>query len=87
MHEGYRGMCSDPVDPGGEVRRCSVGCILGMPQISPFVFIAASYQLHGISRTKEMLFQAVVFFGCGDFFWCFDWHEIVILFPLHLMPV
>ena len=56
--EGRRGMCSDTLNPGGEVRGCCVGCIL---EISPFVFIAASYQLHGISRTKEMLFQAGVF--------------------------
>ena len=56
-------MCSDTLNPGGEVRGCCVGCILGVPEISPlkFVFIAASYQLHGISRTKEMLFQAGVF--------------------------
>ena len=51
-------MCSDTLDPGGEVRGCCVGCILGMPEISPFVFIAASYRLHGISRTKEMLFSS-----------------------------
>ena len=60
-------MCSDTLNPGGEVRRCCVGCILGMPEISPFVFIAASYQPHGISRAKEMFFHAGVF-GCGDFF-------------------
>ena len=42
----------DTLNPGGEVRECCVGCILGMLEISPFVFIAASYQLHGISRTK-----------------------------------
>ena len=49
------------LNPGREVRGCCLGFILGMPEISPFVFIAVSYQLHGISRTKEMLFQAVVF--------------------------
>ena len=59
-------MCSDTLNPGGlnpggEMRECCVGCILGMPEISAFVFIAASYQLHGVSRTKEMLFQAGVF--------------------------
>ena len=59
--EGYRGMCSAPVDAGGEVRGCSVGCILGMSEVSPFVFIAASYQVHGTTRTEEMLFQAGVF--------------------------
>ena len=82
-------MCPDTINPGGEVRGCCVGCILGMPDILPFVFIAASYQLHGISRTKEMLFQAGVLWVRRnfEFFWCSDWHEIVILFPLHLMPV
>ena len=24
-------------------------------------------------------------FGCGEIFWCSDWHEIVILFPLHFI--
>ena len=79
-------MGSDTLNPGGEVRGCSVGCILVMPEISPFVFIAASYQVHGISRTKEMLFQAGAF-GVRRSLPCSDWHEIVILFPLHLMPV
>ena len=61
--------------------------MLGMPEILPFVVIAASYQLHGISIAKEMLFQTGVF-GYSEIFWCCsDWHEIVILFPLHLMPV
>ena len=54
-------MCSDTLDPGGEVLECSVGCILGTPEISPFVFIAARYQLHGISTTLAMFFQAGVF--------------------------
>ena len=53
-------MCSDTLIPGGEVRGCCVGCILGMPEISPFEFIAASHELHGISRTKEMLFEGVL---------------------------
>ena len=38
-HEGYTGICSDPVDPGGEVRGCSVGCILRMSNVSPFVWV------------------------------------------------
>ena len=54
-------MCFDTLNPGGEVRGCCVGCIVGMPDISTFVFIAANYQLQGISRTKEMTFQAGVF--------------------------
>ena len=40
--EGWRGVCSDTLDPGGEVRGCSAGCIPGMPRISPSVFIAAA---------------------------------------------
>ena len=35
-------VCSDTRNPGGEVRGCCVGCILGMPEISLFVFVAAS---------------------------------------------
>ena len=34
-------MCSDPLDPGGEVRDCSVGCTLGMSDVSPFRAAAA----------------------------------------------
>ena len=34
--EGCRGMCSGPLDPGGEVRGCSVGCTIGMSDIAPF---------------------------------------------------
>ena len=45
--EGYRGMCSGTLDPGGEVRGCSVGCILGMPEISPSVFIGAACEYMG----------------------------------------
>ena len=65
--EGRRGMCSDTLNPGGEVLGCCVGCILGTPEILPFVFIAASYELHGISRTKEMLFEAGVFWARRNF--------------------
>ena len=79
-------MCSDTLNPGGEVRGCCVGCIVGMPEISQFVFIAASYQLEGIIELKKCFFKRGCF-GCGESFWCSDWHEIVILFPLHLMPV
>ena len=35
-------MCSDTLNPGGDVRGCCVGCILGMSDVSPFVFIAAA---------------------------------------------
>ena len=79
-------MCSDTLDPGGEVRGCSVGCILGMPEISPSVFIAAASRHMGFLELKKCFFKRGCF-GCGETFWCSDWHEIVILFPLHLMPV
>ena len=80
-------MRSDTLNPGGEVRGCYVDCILGMPEISPFVSTAASYQLHGVSSTKEMLFPAGVFWVRRFFLVFSDWHEIVILFSLRLMPV
>ena len=46
-------MCSDTNNPGGEVRGCSVGCILGMPEISPFVFIAAAISNMGFLNLNE----------------------------------
>ena len=56
----------DTLNPGGGVRGCSVGCMLGMSDVSSFVFIAAATMVHGISRTKEMLFQAGVL-GAAEF--------------------
>ena len=37
--EGRRGMCSDTINPGGEVRGCCVGCILGRSDVSRFVWV------------------------------------------------
>ena len=34
-------MCSDPLDPGGKVRGCSVGCKLGMSDVLSFRSAAA----------------------------------------------
>ena len=45
-------MCSDTLNPGGEVRRGSVGCILGMPEISTSVFIAAASRYMGFLLKK-----------------------------------
>ena len=78
-------MCSDTLDPVREVRGCSVGCILGMPEISPFVFIAAASRYMGFLELKKCFFKRGCF-GCGGIFWCSDWHKIV-LFPLKWMPV
>ena len=54
-------MCSDTLDPAGEVRGRSVGCVLGMPGISPSVFIAAASKYMVFLELKKMLFQAGVF--------------------------
>ena len=43
-------MCSDTLNPGGEVRGCSVGCMLGMSDVSPFVFIAAATRYMGFYK-------------------------------------
>ena len=59
----------------GHVQRISIGVY------------RSSYRVHRSSRTKEMLFQAGVFLGATEFSGVPDWHEIVLLLPLHLMPV
>ena len=43
------------------------GCILGMPEILRFVFITASYQLHGISGTKKNDFSSGGVLGAAIF--------------------
>ena len=40
-------MCSDTLSLGGEVRGCSMGCMLGMSDVSPFVFIEAATRYMG----------------------------------------
>ena len=79
--------CVLPPSFPAEVRGCSVGCILGMSEVSPFVFIAASDEVHGISRTKEMPSQAGVFWVREKIILFSNWHKTVILFPIYLMPV
>ena len=39
-HNGFRGTCSDALDPVGEVRGCSVGCTIVILGISLLIFIA-----------------------------------------------
>ena len=79
-------MCSDTLDPGGEVRGCSVGCILGIPEVSPSVFIAAASRDMGFLELKKIFFKRGCF-GCGAIFWCSDWHKIAIFFPLKWISV
>ena len=64
-HEGYRGMCSDPVDRGGEVRRCYVGCRIGMWDIVPIGVYRSSWWVHRISIT--FFFPAGVFWVRRNF--------------------
>ena len=75
-HEGYRGMCSDPVDPGGEVRGCCVGCTIAMSDVSPFVFIVTAGKNIGFLELKKCFFKRRCF-ECGGICWCSDWHKIV----------
>ena len=56
------------------------------PTYHNFVFTAAATRYVGFLELKKSFFKQGCF-GCGEIFWCSDWHEIVILFSLHLMPV
>ena len=57
-------MCSDPLDPGGEVRGCSVGCTFGMSDRSPFRVAAALHVHREFPELKPCIFNRVCF-GCG----------------------
>ena len=46
------------------MRGCCVGCILGMPEISPSVFIAAASRHMGFLELKKCFFKRGRF-GCG----------------------
>ena len=54
-------MCSDPLDPGGEVRGCSVGGTIAMSGILPLVFIAAG---RTIDREFTELKKCILMGGC-----------------------
>ena len=62
--EGYRGMCADSLDPGGEVRGCFVGCIIGMWNIAPFVLIIAAGRYIGF-LVPFFFSSGCVVCGCG----------------------
>ena len=60
-------MCSDPLDPGEDVRGCSVGCTLGMSGISPSR-VAAAFNVHlEFPELKKNHFQAGVLWGVAEF--------------------
>ena len=65
--EGRRGMCSDTLNPGWEVRGCSVGWMLGTSDVSPFVFIAATTGYMGFLELNKIIFQAGVFWVRRNF--------------------
>ena len=75
-------MCSDPLDPGGEVRGSFEGCTIGMWDIAPLVFIVPAGRYIGCLELK-MFFKRGCF-RCGGIFWYSDWHKIVILFSATL---
>ena len=85
-------MCSEPLDLGGEVRGCSVGCTLGMSDVLPFG-AAAAFDVQKEFPELKVCFFRRVFWVRRDFgqfrssgarkiviFWCSDWPRIVILF-------
>ena len=78
MQEGYRGMCSDTLDPGGEVR----GCSIAMSDVSPFVWVKLARPYREFPQIKCFLMWVCV--GCGGIISCSDWHRIFLLFPLHI---
>ena len=57
-------MCSDALNPGGEVQICSVGCILGMREIPHFAFIVAASSYMGFVELYNCYFKLGCC-GCG----------------------
>ena len=54
-------MCSDTLNPGGEVRGFYVGCILDMPEISSLALIAAATRYMGFLELKKCFLKR----GCS----------------------
>ena len=46
-------MCSDPLDPDGEVRECSVGCTIGVWDMAPLVLIKTAGRYTGFLGLKS----------------------------------
>ena len=59
---GRLGMCPGQHDPDGEVRGCSVGCTIGVSDISASRVLQPRNVESGVSRTKKMHFQAEVLY-------------------------
>ena len=71
-------MCSDTLDPGGEVR----GCSIAMSDVSPFVWVKLARPYREFPQIKCFLMWVCV--GCGGIISCSDWHKMVLSFPLHI---
>ena len=63
-------MCSDSIDLEGEVRGCSVGCTIGVSDISATRVLQPRNVPSGVSITKKMHFQEGVLYEVrrSDFF-------------------
>ena len=75
-------MCSDTLHPGGEERGCSAGCTIAMSDVSPFVWVQLARPYREFPLKKLLFDMGGV--RCGGIISCFDWHKIVLLFPLHI---
>ena len=63
-------MSCDPFDPDGEVRGCTVGCTIGVSDISASRVLQPRNVPSGVSITKKMHFQEGVLYEVrrSDFF-------------------
>ena len=66
-HEGCLGMCSGPHDPDGEVRGCSVGCTIGVSDISASRVLQPRNVPSGVSRLKSAFSSGGVVRGAAKF--------------------
>ena len=63
--EVCQGICFDPINPGGKVLGCFVGCTLGTSDISPFFGVAAAFNVHReFSELNKCIFKRVRY-RCG----------------------
>ena len=58
-------MCSDSLDPDGEVRGCSVGCTIGVSDISASRVLQSRNVPSGVSRTKKCIVKWEVVRGAA----------------------
>ena len=76
-------MFSDRVDPGGEVRGCSLGCILGMSDVSPFVWIQLAGPYREFPYMKKCFGVAVFLMRRDSFMFGLAQNRSFVSAPLH----